>query len=708
MNAIRPSRLVSLAVFALAASCAEGRPTDARVATEVSSELVGASGASLTGPAGAAVVVPAGALTDDTTIVVSALAGVRAPAGTAVVGEAMRLEPAGTTFSKPVEVTIPISPTSLNGASVDDVVVVRSEQNSNVFVPLPTRRSGNGMAVVAVTEHFSDFVPVVIVGTARPFGSCGDAMCIGGETCDSCPADCGVCVAANICGNGTCEPNAQEACSTCPFDCGTCTTGVCGDGVIDLGETCDGAFAAGTPIERCLCDDANPCTTDSVLNGSPGNCDVACLHVPMTGYGLSDCDDGIPCTFDVITAVNPTICQLTCSNVPLDDVAYGAIHCDDSDPCTVDVANGYVPATCYVESCYNMTIPGCIPVCGDGYVTGSEVCDDYNTVSADGCTSDCLVVESGYTCPMPPVGGPCWQCGNGFVEPGEACDEGTFADGVGCEMNCTNIAMDYDCQGVGEPCAYAPPCGNRRIDVGETCDDGNGVANDGCDATCNVESGYSCPILGVACYLGACGNSTIEGPEQCDDGNSSPWDGCPSDCLNVEYGWTCVGASMSSCSHTCGDLQVAMGAETCDDGGFMPGDGCDTACQAEAGYTCPAPVGGMCMLLPICGDGFVTGGETCDDSNTMPTDGCDGNCAAESGWSCPGTGGSCLEVCGDGLQVGSEACDAGAGNGTYNGPCDNTCTGLGPYCGDGIPNGPEVCDDGIVGGGPCLMDDCSG
>lgn len=117
------------------------------------------------------------------------------PASTTVVSEAYRLTPEGKEFLAPVELTIPIVPASLPaGKTVDDVIVVRAPQGSSAdsFVPIPTRREGN--AVVASTEHFSDFYAVVVDDGAAPFGSCGDAMCLATESCDACPFDCGLCL----------------------------------------------------------------------------------------------------------------------------------------------------------------------------------------------------------------------------------------------------------------------------------------------------------------------------------------------------------------------------------------------------------------------------------------------------------------------------------------------------------------------------------
>ena len=43
---------------------------------------------------------------------------------------------------------------------------------------------------------------------------CGDGGCLGSETCDSCPEDCGDC-----CGNGACEPEYGEDAASCAADC---------------------------------------------------------------------------------------------------------------------------------------------------------------------------------------------------------------------------------------------------------------------------------------------------------------------------------------------------------------------------------------------------------------------------------------------------------------------------------------------------------
>ena len=36
-----------------------------------------------------------------------------------------------------------------------------------------------------------------------------------------------------------------------------------------------------------------------------------------------------------------------------------------------------------------MTADTCAPDCGDGMILGEEICDDYNVLDGDGCSSDC-------------------------------------------------------------------------------------------------------------------------------------------------------------------------------------------------------------------------------------------------------------------------------------------------------------------------------
>lgn len=91
---------------------------------------------------------------------------------------------------------------------------------------------------------------------------CGDEICNGSETCDSCPGDCGEC-----CGNGTCQAEYGEDCGTCEADCGAC----CGNGTCeaDREESC---FTCEDDCGDCCGDDH----CDPVYGEDPATCPDDC------------------------------------------------------------------------------------------------------------------------------------------------------------------------------------------------------------------------------------------------------------------------------------------------------------------------------------------------------------------------------------------------------------------------------------------------
>jgi fibro-slime domain-containing protein len=455
---------------------------------------------------------------------------------------------------------------------------------------------------------------------------------------------------------------------------------VCGDGIIETGETCD---------------DGNSVPGD----GCSGTCQIE------PGYACPN--PGKPCVFTG---------QGLCGDGKIE----GTEGCDDGNTVSGDGCS----STCQVEAGYSCTIPGqpCtktnVATCGDGMVETGEQCDDGNTVSGDGCSSTCQL-EKGWTCPTP--GTPCKRqeyCGDGIVEAanGEQCDDGNTIPGDGCSGTC-QIEPGYACPDQGLPCVYIWVCGNGKVDPGETCDDGNTVSGDGCSSTCQTEAGYTCPDVngnGGPCVknpTNVCGDGHVAGNEQCDDGNTISGDGCSSTCA-LEPGWTCPTPGQP-CTRIeyCGDGVVELDiGEQCDDGNTVSGDGCSSLCQIEANWVCPVP-DAPCIYTVVCGDGKVQGNETCDDGNTVSGDGCSSTCQVEPGWKCPTPDTKCIaKACGDGIIAGNEQCDDG--NTVSGDGCSATCQVEAGWacvanptpppasvchqttCGDGIKEGSEECDDG--------------
>jgi len=131
--------------------------------------------------------------------------------------------------------------------------------------------------------------------------------------------------------------------------------------------------------------------------------------------------------------------------------------------------------------------------CGDGRVDAQEECDDGNTMSCDGCSSDCRREPA--------------VCGNGVVDSDcEQCDDGAANSDTrpgACRANC-RVAH----------------CGDAVVDPNEACDDGNVQSCDGCSATCKLDTTAAC---GDGIIRPDCG-------EQCDDGNQTAGDGCSPTC----------------------------------------------------------------------------------------------------------------------------------------------------------------------------------
>ncbi len=215
---------------------------------------------------------------------------------------------------------------------------------------------------------------------------------------------------------------------------------------------------------------------------------------------------------------------------------------------------------------------------GKGSTTGSggAIGGGGGRPSATG-TGGC--VAGGPSCPL--------GCGDGVVTAslGEACDDGNSKSGDGCSSDCKTMETDYACPAAGQPCTYLVKCGDGKLGGIEQCDPPN--VGHGCSAVCRLELGYVCdapatpPNLGQAsvCHKTVCGDRNKEGVEACDDGNTIDGDGCSSACTLEPD------CSTGTCASKCGD-GVKLPPESCDDGNTVDGDGCSHDCQVEAGFSC--------------------------------------------------------------------------------------------------------------------------
>ena len=237
--------------------------------------------------------------------------------------------------------------------------------------------------------------------------SCDDGVACTDDVLNSsgCTAECvHSTITARVDGDGCCPAGAD---ATTDGDC----TSICGNGVVEPGETCDTAITAGAGACPMACDDMLVCTTD-VLSGA-GTCQAACsftpITMPMNGDGC--CPAGANSTTD-------TDCVVVCGN---------GVYEPPSETCDTAIASG---------------AGACPAACDDGVACTSNVLGNAGTCQAlcvfppitnpmngDGCCPSGANANNDNDCaPM---------CGNGVVEAGEQCDDGNSNNNDACANNCT-------------------------------------------------------------------------------------------------------------------------------------------------------------------------------------------------------------------------------------------------------------------------------
>ncbi|GMV38815.1 MAG: hypothetical protein AMXMBFR64_05310 [Myxococcales bacterium] len=362
--------------------------------------------------------------------------------------------------------------------------------------------------------------------------TCGDGICsIGGETCTTCPADCGSC-----CGDGQCNKAAGESCVNCGQDCGPCQCTLGCDETTLPG--CGTAYC-----EDCVCAQSPYCCTvawDLACGELCGQCGMGCggqsgglgCLENLKGAGCADCScEDCVCAHDPYCCNNEwdsqcsqacqVVCQFGCEGVA---AACGDGVCSTGENCT----------NCYAD---------CGECCGDGTCLGDESCGS--------CPQDCGVC-----------------CGNGV------CDAPTD--------NCQNCPQDCGvCCGNGVcDSALGEMCGNCKQDCGNC----PGCSPDGCSV--GIKSGL--PDSGASCCGCACEPCVCSVfPECC----GVLWDSqcvqackdCGTSCGGGSAGCTpkvtpgCGGCSCQSC--VCNDWDGACCTTMWDDLCVLYCQACGTSCN---------------------------------------------------------------------------------------------------------------------------------
>ncbi len=477
------------------------------------------------------------------------------------------------------------------------------------------------------------------------------------DVADACRTNCRL----PVCGDGivdsgeSCDDGNDNDFDDCANDC---TSTSCGDGIVQDGEECDDGN--GSNADSCLNDCRRPRCGDGIISQYSAT-ETLSSPVVTNPFGVTGrvCDDGGTC--------NGSSAGTTC-NVSSNGSApeHGICQALGYERTVVAVWGGGAGENdSSMPHAFNWLCRDF--VCGPSSNTYSnDNCSSIEMLRSITCieeaTEECDLAELNSDEPDAECRTTCTSagCGDGIVDSDEECDDGNTDDLDGCSNSCIEaVCGDGIAQtGNGEECDNGDAnsdaavdacrencltafCGDGVVDTGEECDDNNDDNDDGCSNNCR---------------LPGCGDGAVQEElgEECDDGNDIASDGC-SLCLLPQ----------------CGDgaLQAAFG-EQCDDGPDNSDEAPD-ACRTDC-------------LNPSCGDGVTDAAEGCDDGNRNDFDGCSNACQ--------------LPGCGDGIvqSASFEQCDDG--NRINDDECTNACRR--PRCGDGVlqtANGEE-CDDGVRNG----------
>ena len=532
-------------------------------------------------------------------------------------------------------------------------------------------KCGGGKLTVCDNDN-----PCVVVACAPATGKCGAKLKADGSAC----SDGKPCTSGDACGKGWCAGKAQ-----CD-DSNACTADAC-----DPSGNCAHTAASGA-----TCDDGDKCTTGD--NCAGGSCKGAAV--------LTLCDDSNPCTTDTCAPKSGCSHANATDGAPCDD----SLACSGTDTCKAGACSQHSSAC---KSCTNDSECSSLDdsnLCNGKVVCAASVCAidaksvvvcDHNQdgpCSASQCSAGsgkCAVANlaEGATCSD---GNSCTTgdaCAKGACTAASGCDDGNPCTADGCNgSGCTHTATagatcdDASLCTTGDSCDSKGACGGNKV----LCNDDNPCTDDGCAAkTGCTKTDNTVPCTLAGCKQGLCAKAVCEptGKTGCDDNDPCTTDSCVSD--------SCQFAPATD-GTPCPDADACTTGEACTSGkcGSKPVDCPDatTACQVKAcdsksgcGFSNLADAasctdGSACTTNDACKGGACKGtAAVCDDKNACTTDSCnatsgkcetapqagtcdDGNPCTASDTCDKGSCGGTAKVCDDGDVCTADACDTKTGN----------------------------------------------
>ncbi len=390
---------------------------------------------------------------------------------------------------------------------------------------------------------------------------------------NDCKLDTSSCTRLPDCGNGELDPSETcdgtnfgqiDSCtdynasfsggtlkctSTCQLDTSSCIEKPkCGNGYIDIGETCDG-INLGPLSGKCI--DYNP----STFTGGNISCNNCKIDTSKCQGIVGSCGDG---TINI--------------GESCDGTNFGQI-----DSCT-DYNASFSGGTLKCTSTCQLDTSSCIekPKCGNNLIDKSESCDtnnlglnsnkciDYSLDFKEGtlkCTNDCKLDTS--SCTKAPT------CGNKRLDTGELCDGTNFGNLT--DLSCSSYSSNF--------VEGALTCNNCKIST-ENCksnvttivnckDRGECKLNESCSDNSDCESKF--------CFNNKCTQPT------CNDGVKNQGE------TSIDCGGPCSKCQINKQCNTNSDCQ----SNFCSFGFCKPQDSCfdgkltNTESDVDCGGACP-------------------------------------------------------------------------------------------------------------------------
>ncbi len=289
-----------------------------------------------------------------------------------------------------------------------------------LVLPNPTRQSDDFSGSFQSISSFS----LSITTTQQPTTYCGDSFCNGGETCSSCPSDCGSCTPIKKSDGSFCSSASECSGGCCVYGKCRSSSSYCGDNYCDGDETClncssdCGACASvKKPIDS-HCSNSSECESGYCAMG-------LCISASYCGNG--SCDPWEDCSF----------CSRDC---PVCTTKKYGETCSMDKECLSD----YCHST--EKICCNASAWGCCreaSECGD---KSRFICENFTCILRQETTEAAKKADGEY------------------CDKNKECTSGNCQNNICCEwgQKCAEKPS-----GAAEPASPAPPTTTEAVNTGE-------------------------------------------------------------------------------------------------------------------------------------------------------------------------------------------------------------------------------------------------